>query len=94
MKEFLLWISGLRMRHSVCEDANSMPGLSQWVKDPALPQAAAQITDMAWISCCCDCGCGQKLHLQFNPWPRNLISCRCSPKKKKEKKKERKYNQT
>ena len=41
MKEFLLWISGLRMRHSVCEDANSMPGLSQWVKDPALPQAAA-----------------------------------------------------
>ena len=36
--EFLLWLSGLR--HSVCEDAGLIPGLTQWVKDPVLPQAA------------------------------------------------------
>ena len=39
--EFLLWLSGLR--HSVCEDAGLIPGLTQWVKDPVLPQAAGQV---------------------------------------------------
>ena len=28
-----------------------IPGLAQWVKDLALPQAAAQVTDSVWIHC-------------------------------------------
>ena len=27
--EFLLWLSGLRTQHHVCEDAGSIPGLAQ-----------------------------------------------------------------
>ena len=43
--EFPLWLSRLRTQHSVCQDASSTPGLSQWVKDLALPQAV--VTDVA-----------------------------------------------
>ena len=40
-----MWLSGLRTQYSVRENAGLIPGLAQWVKNPALPQAAAQITD-------------------------------------------------
>ena len=34
--EFPLWLSGLRSRSSVREDAGSIPGRAQWVKDLVL----------------------------------------------------------
>ena len=37
---FALWFSGLRTQHGVRENAASIPGLAQRVKDPVLVQAA------------------------------------------------------
>ena len=38
--EFLLRLSGLRTRHSVCEDVGSIPGLTQCVKGLVLPSCS------------------------------------------------------
>ena len=39
LKEFPLWLSGLRTQSNLCEDVGSIPGLIQWVKDLAWLQA-------------------------------------------------------
>ena len=49
------------------EVVGSIPGLTQGVKDQALPWAVVQVEDAAWIPSCCGCGAGQQLQLWFNP---------------------------
>ena len=51
-----MWLSRLRTQYSVREDASWILGLAQWVKEQVMLQAAAYITDAAWIWCCCGCG--------------------------------------
>ena len=49
--------------NSVHEDAGLIPDLTQCVKYPSLPQAAAEVTDATQILHCCGSGLGQ--HVQF-----------------------------
>ena len=46
-QEFPLWLSEFRTQHCLCENAGSIPGLTQWVKDPVLPQLECRL--QTWL---------------------------------------------
>ena len=70
------------------EGTGLIPGLSQWVKDLALPWAVVQVADVAWIMHCCGSGIGLQPQLQQDPWELTYAAGMAlkRPKKKKKKK--------
>ena len=54
------WVKNLTSIH---KDVGLIPGLDQWVMDPALLQATVQVADVARIWWCCGCGISWQLRL-------------------------------
>ena len=65
--EFLLWLSRLRIQHSVYEDEDSIPVLDQWVKDLALLQGSGIGHRCGSDPMCCGCDVGWQLQVDSYP---------------------------
>ena len=69
------------------EVAGSIPGLAQWVENPAWPRAVVWVADLAWIPCCCGHGVGWlQLRLDSRAWEPPYVAGLALKSRKKKKK--------
>ena len=58
------WLMNLARNHEVVD---SIPGLTQWVKDLEVPGAVVWVADSARILRCCGSSVGRWLQLRLDP---------------------------